>query len=666
MAANPSLLQAMTRYSPQVQSQFRRSQYLTDALAAMQVPSENIRSPWELAARLAGVALTNRAANKSQEKLATILRGEKDARMARMLAGLPEAQALSPPAAATQMPAPTPPAVQSPLDLSLPPTPPQPQPTAAPEPAPVADLAWQANVQQESGGNGNAVGRPTEYGRALGSTQMLPATAQAMAQKLGLPWRPELLVGNTREELDYQNQLGRAYFDEGLQRYGGDPYKAAMYYHGGPNEAEWGPKTRAHADAVMAKFQRLGGQAPAQIATPEEADLAYQIMTAGAGADPFSPSAPGSSPPAAGAPPAAQPQAAAGGVPTTYQPTVQEVMLVKRLLQSGDPEEQARGEAMYWKLQERMVQPVEWETTTVNGLPAQVNKTTGQLRILGLPEEARTRTTQGAAGLPPGAVVQEKPTGEQSILYQPPAGYQGAPQQQTYIAGGPADPAAGGNLVANEEKLRGEYNKQVQEYVAAREGYGKVVAAARTGTPAADIAMIFGVMKTLDPTSTVREGEYATVQNSGTIDQTISNIYNRLLTGEGSLTPVQRVQYADMARRQFEVYQKTADALNERYGGLARSYGFDPGRIVRTFDPIEPFAPAQGPGMQPPAVQYPAALNRAHAADVARGLYDPKAPLGSQKRPFLAADDAAVRAVDVPANKGKFVRLPNGDVAEID
>lgn len=113
-----------------------------------------------------------------------------------------------------------------------------------------ADDVWAAIIQRESGGDGNAEGPQTPYGRAQGSTQMLMGTAEGMARKLGVPWRPDLMRGDTPRALAYQEQLGRAYFDEGMERYGGDTRKAAMYYHGGPNEKIWGPKTQSYGDAV--------------------------------------------------------------------------------------------------------------------------------------------------------------------------------------------------------------------------------------------------------------------------------------------------------------------------------------------------------------------------------------------------------------------------------
>jgi hypothetical protein len=108
-------------------------------------------------------------------------------------------------------------------------------------------------IGQESGGRAGIRGQPTRYGTPLGMTQLLPDTAREMASKLGVPWRPELLTGDTPEAAEYQQQLGEAYLREGLSKYGGDPAKALMYYHGGPNERLWGPKTRGYASSILGR-----------------------------------------------------------------------------------------------------------------------------------------------------------------------------------------------------------------------------------------------------------------------------------------------------------------------------------------------------------------------------------------------------------------------------
>lgn len=108
-----------------------------------------------------------------------------------------------------------------------------------------------ALIQQESHGNGMAVSPKG----ALGSTQMLPATAQEMAAKVGLPFQPSLLQSSDPEALNYQHTLGQAYLQQGFNQTG-NLRDALRYYHGGPNRAQWGPKTNAYADSVMS---RMGG-----------------------------------------------------------------------------------------------------------------------------------------------------------------------------------------------------------------------------------------------------------------------------------------------------------------------------------------------------------------------------------------------------------------------
>ncbi|WP_267386162.1 hypothetical protein [Sphingomonas sp. GC_Shp_3] len=83
--------------------------------------------------------------------------------------------------------------------------------------------------------------------------QLLDGTAKGMADKLGLPWRPELMTGRTSEAAAYQKTLGAAYFHEGLEKTG-NYYDAARYYHGGPNRALWGPKTEAYAHHFISQI----------------------------------------------------------------------------------------------------------------------------------------------------------------------------------------------------------------------------------------------------------------------------------------------------------------------------------------------------------------------------------------------------------------------------
>ncbi len=116
-----------------------------------------------------------------------------------------------------------------------------------------ADAVWQSIIQQESGGQAGVIGPMTRWGTAKGKTQMLDSTARAMARKLGVAYRPDLMTGTTAEAAAYQERLGRAYFDEGLAASGGDLAGAAAYYHGGPNQRMHGAKTSAYVRQVMGR-----------------------------------------------------------------------------------------------------------------------------------------------------------------------------------------------------------------------------------------------------------------------------------------------------------------------------------------------------------------------------------------------------------------------------
>src|SRR3990167_7070520 len=64
--------------------------------------------------------------------------------------------------------------------------------------------------------------------------------------------------------------------------------------------------------------------------------------------------------------------------------------------------------------------------------------------------------------------------------------------------------------------LASRYDRSAGVFNAVKEGYNRVAASMR-GTAAGDMSLIFGIMKMLDSNSTVREGEYATAQNAGSI-----------------------------------------------------------------------------------------------------------------------------------------------------
>ena len=102
----PESVAMALRYSPATAQQVRRSQYLEDALQEMAANGgKNISSGWDLAARLAAVALYKRGSNRAYDATVSALKDDQARRIAKAMAGLPSdaapqtPPALTPPAA---------------------------------------------------------------------------------------------------------------------------------------------------------------------------------------------------------------------------------------------------------------------------------------------------------------------------------------------------------------------------------------------------------------------------------------------------------------------------------------------------------------------------------------------------------------------------------------
>jgi hypothetical protein len=82
------------------------------------------------------------------------------------------------------------------------------------------------------------------------------------------------------------------------------------------------------------------------------------------------------------------------------------------------------------------------------------------------------------------------------------------------------------------DKLRDEFNNQSKEFVGVANSFKRIQDSAKNPSPSGDLSLIFNFMKVLDPGSTVREGEFATAQNAGSVDDRVIGLYNRIASGE--------------------------------------------------------------------------------------------------------------------------------------
>lgn len=88
--------------------------------------------------------------------------------------------------------------------------------------------------------------------------------------------------------------------------------------------------------------------------------------------------------------------------------------------------------------------------------------------------------------------------------------------------------------------------------------FRKIQKAGSKGTAAADMSLIFSFMKILDPGSTVREGEFATAQQTTGIPGQVVNFYNRAREGT-RLNDTQRKDFISQSEGLFSAEQESAD-----------------------------------------------------------------------------------------------------------
>lgn len=154
------------------------------------------------------------------------------------------------------------------------------------------------------------------------------------------------------------------------------------------------------------------------------------------------------------------------------------------------------------------------------------------------------------------------------------------------------------DLFKNEKDIRAEYTKLTGDYRSVSQAYDRIVSAQNTGP--GDIALIFNYMKMLDPGSTVREGEFATAQQSGGIPTAIVNMYNNAVNGE-RLTDEQRASFTSQAADLLGAAKKSEAAARESLMPVVNYYKLDPARVFGPSTESEAGAGADGAPTEAPA-----------------------------------------------------------------
>jgi len=108
---------------------------------------------------------------------------------------------------------------------------------------------------QESGGDYGITN--AEGSGAMGAYQFMPPTARALAARLGMDYRPDLMTGDkgrSKEGRAYQERLMDAQMEDILAYSDGDVGKASVYHFAGPNTKIHGAKTRRYEKEMLNRY----------------------------------------------------------------------------------------------------------------------------------------------------------------------------------------------------------------------------------------------------------------------------------------------------------------------------------------------------------------------------------------------------------------------------
>lgn len=134
---------------------------------------------------------------------------------------------------------------------------------------------------------------------------------------------------------------------------------------------------------------------------------------------------------------------------------------------------------------------------------------------------------------------------------------------------------------ADPEKLRKEYT-QVTKDLGTREvvnSYKKLKRAVEKPSAAGDISLIFSYMKMLDPRSTVREGEFATAAESGSVPEKVRAQYNKAVSGK-RLSDNIRLDFLTQSENLIKSQLESQASIDSRFADLANRTGRDATLVV--------------------------------------------------------------------------------------
>lgn len=140
----------------------------------------------------------------------------------------------------------------------------------------------------------------------------------------------------------------------------------------------------------------------------------------------------------------------------------------------------------------------------------------------------------------------------------------------------------------DEATLRKEFigNPISKNHETSKTGLQKMENTMKSNNPSGfdDMSLIFNFMRTLDPESVVREGEYRTAENNSSFLEKFGIAFNKIASGQ-RLSQDQRQKLLMAARTQHAAHEQTFGKFAKDYQGIAKAYGVSAKNVLPGWKP---------------------------------------------------------------------------------
>jgi hypothetical protein len=173
-------------------------------------------------------------------------------------------------------------------------------------------------------------------------------------------------------------------------------------------------------------------------------------------------------------------------------------------------------------------------------------------------------------------------------------------------------------------ELRDEFNALTKDFRAVQDAHTKITTTSPTG--AGDMSLLYNYVKLLDPTSVVRENEFAAAAASGSFGERVQTAVNKVMTGQ-RLDANLRKDFINEASNLYKAQKAGADRIKDQYTNMAKRAKLNPEDVI--VDYAAPAAPvAAGTSSNIPQ----AAIDFLKQGRGTREQFDAQFGLGSAKK----------------------------------